>query len=210
MFMGPFNQAIPWDTKGVIGVRRFFEKVWKLRERIMNHESGIMNKKIESMLHKTIKKVAEDIENFRFNTAISAMMILANELEKEKEVFIIHYSLFIILLSPFAPHITEDIWSSFAKATEDKAEKKKYEQSIFRQNWPKYDEKLIKDETINLVIQINGKLRDIIAVDADISESKAKAKALASKKIKKWLYGKEVVKIIFVKGKLINIVVKYV
>ncbi|PIV50692.1 leucine--tRNA ligase [Candidatus Falkowbacteria bacterium CG_4_10_14_0_2_um_filter_36_22] len=210
MFMGPFNQAIPWDTKGVIGVRRFLEKVWKLRERIMNHESGIMNKKIESMLHKTIKKVAEDIENFRFNTAISAMMILANELEKEKEVFIIHYSLFIILLSPFAPHITEDIWSSFAKATEDKAEKKKYEQSIFRQNWPKYDEKLIKDETINLVIQINGKLRDIIAVDADISESKAKAKALASKKIKKWLYGKEVVKIIFVKGKLINIVVKYV
>ncbi|HCP08200.1 MAG TPA: leucine--tRNA ligase, partial [Candidatus Moranbacteria bacterium] len=206
MFMGPFMQNISWSTNGVSGTKRFLEKVWKLQDRIMNHESGILNKNSNS-LHKTIKKVTEDIENFRFNTAISSMMIFINELEKEKEISMIHYSSFLILLSPFAPHIAEELWSSFAEATEDKEKRKKYQQSIFLQSWPKYDPELIKDETIKLVVQVNGKVRDTIEVLAGISEDEAKKLAILSEKAGKFIEGKEIKKIIFVPGKLINIVV---
>ena len=111
------------------------------------------------------------------------------------------------MLAPFAPHIAEEIWSSFAKATEDKEKQKKYEQSIFLQEWPEYNSELIKDEEINLVIQINGKVRDMILVSADIYEEEAKKVAMESEKIKNHLDGKEIKKIIFVPGKLLNIVV---
>ena len=124
-------------------------------------------------------------------------MILVNEMEREKEISIIHYPLFIILLSPFAPHLAEELWSELGN-----------KESIFKQSWPEYDKNLVKDETINLVIQINSKVRDTIEAPADIGEEEAKKIALASEKIKKWLEGKEVIKIIFVKGKLVNIVVK--
>jgi leucyl-tRNA synthetase len=201
MFMGPFTQNIAWSTKGVVGVRRFLEKVWKLR--ITNlayqqagYELRITNNKIDNLLHKTIKKVTEDIENFRFNTAISSMMILANAMEKEKEISIIHYSLFIILLSPFAPHITDELWSKLG-----------HKESIFKEKWPEYDKKLIKDEMINLIIQVNSKVRDTISASADISENEAKKIALQSEKIKKWIRDNEIKKVIFVKGKLINIVI---
>jgi leucyl-tRNA synthetase len=208
MFMGPFTQNIAWSTEGVKGVRRFLERVWKIQSKVESRKSKVENKKLEPLFHKTIKKVTEDIENFRFNTAISQMMIMANALEKEKEISIIHYSLFIILLSPFAPHIAEELWSSFAEATEDKADKKKYQQSIFKQRWPEYNPELIKEETINLVIQVNGKTRDIISVSADITEDEAKKIAQESDKVKKWIKGKKIVKVIFVKGKLVNIVAK--
>jgi leucyl-tRNA synthetase len=206
MFMGPFDQAIPWDTKGVEGINRFLKKIYKLSDKLQistrqltdktQTNSKSQNSKLENLLHKTIKKVTQDIENLRFNTAISAMMILLNEFEKEKEIDIIHYSLFIILLSPFAPHLAEELW-----------EKLGHKDSIFRQSWPKYDEALARDEEIELVIQINGKVRDKITVSADISETQAKEKALASEKIKKWLDGKEPKKIIFVRGKLVSIVI---
>ncbi len=148
-------------------------------------------------MHKTIKKVGEDINNFRFNTAISQMMIFINFLSKEEKVPQKALDRFLIILSPFAPHIAEELWEKLGN-----------KESIFKEKWPKYDKKLIKDDIINLVVQVNGKLRDTILVDADISETEAKKSAQESDKIKKWIKSKEIVKVIFVKGKLVNIVVK--
>jgi len=202
MFMGPFKDAIPWSTNNMIGVRRFLEKVWKLQSMIS--EQGAGDNKIQILLNKTIKKVGEDIENFRFNTAISALMILVNEMEKEKSISMTDYRLLLTILSPFAPHIAEELWSSFAKAS---ADKEKYTKSIFLQVWPEYDENLIKDETVELVVQINGKIRGKFSVSADISEEEAKKMALDDANIQKWLENKEPKKIVFVKGRLLSIVV---
>ncbi len=163
----------------------------------------IASKTIEILLHQTIKKVSEDIENLKFNTAISSLMILLNEMEKQKTIFNIpacpagrQYSIFLILLSPFAPHITEELWKMMGN-----------KESIHLQSFPKYNPELAKEKEITLVVQINGKLRDQIKVLADISEEEAKKIALEREKIKKWIEGKEIRRIIFVKGKLINIVV---
>jgi len=189
MFMGPLEDAKPWSTDGIKGVRRFLEKVIKLE---------VTNNKTQNnaLLNKTIKKVTDDIENMKFNTAISAMMIFVNEVQKEgisKEDF----EKFLIILAPFAPHLVEELWEQLGN-----------KESIFLQSWPKYDKKLIKDDVVQLVIQVNGKMRDSIETSVDISENEAKEKALASEKIKKWTEDKEIIKMIFVKNKLINIVVK--
>lgn len=155
------------------------------------------NNKSERALHKTIKKVSEDIEEFKYNTAISQMMICLNEMEKEKEISKTNYAIFIMLLSPFAPHLAEEIWAELGNS-----------ESIFKSAWPKYDPDLAKDENINLVLQINGKVRDTIEVPAEIGEDEAKKLAQENEKVKKWTEGKEIVKVIFVKGKLVNIVIK--
>ena len=194
MFMGSIEDMKPWNTKGIAGVRRFLEKVVALQIRL--EKDFEMSKKTISLLHKTIKKVEEDIKSFKFNTAISAMMILVNALEKEEKVSQEEYEKLLIILSSFAPHITEELWESVG-----------HKNSIFKESWPKYDPELIKDETINLIVQVNGKLRDMLEVSADISEDEAKEKSMNSEKIKKWTENKEIKKVIFVKGKLINIVV---
>jgi len=202
MFMGPFSQATMWNTNGLVGMKRFLERVWDLNVKVqMSNAKSIsndkyQNSKIERLLHKTIKKVTEDIENFKFNTAVSQLMILVNELEKEKTLFAVHYSQFLILLSPFAPHIAEELWEKLGN-----------KESIYLQSWPEYDPKLIKEEEVELVAQINGKLRDRIKVSADITEEEARKLVLESEKIKKWIEGKEIKKFIFVRGKLVNIVV---
>jgi len=196
MFMGPFGETIPWSTEGVSGVRRFLDKVWRLQTRIAEHESQNVRKEIKSLLHKTIKKVTEDIENFRFNTAISAMMVFVNSCEKVEKIDQDMYEKFLTILSPFAPHISEELW-----------EKLEYKESIFLQEWPKYDEVLIQDEMITLVVQVNGKVRDKLEVSADILEEEAREKALASEKVQKFIEGKEIRKVIFVKGRLVNIVI---
>lgn len=195
MFVGPLEDMKPWNTKGIVGIKRFLEKVWKLQNRIVNQESGIREKRIENVINKTIKKVTEDIENLKFNTAISSLMVFVNELEKQNKISIIHYSKFLILVSPFAPYISEELW-----------EKLGHKESIFKEKWPEYDLELIKNEKIILVVQVNGKVRDSIEVGAGISEEKAKTLATQSEKIRTWIEGKEIRKIIFVKGKLINIV----
>ena len=201
MFMGPFEQMIPWDTEGIKGVRRFLQKVWQLSEKsqIPNSKSQT-NPKSQTpnlkLIQKTIKKIGEDIENLKFNTAISSLMILVNELEKQKEISEKDYSILLILLSPFAPHIAEELW-----------QRADFKGMCCKQKWPKYNQKLIKEKKITLVIQINGKVRDKIEVKSDISEKEAKLIALESEKVKKWLIGKEIKKIIFVPGKLINFVI---
>ncbi|MBU1180468.1 leucine--tRNA ligase [Patescibacteria group bacterium] len=212
MFMGPFGDAIPWDTKGVIGVRRFLEKVWQLQEKILNSKFEILNKsktqnsKIQKLLHKTIKGVTEDIDNFKFNTAISKMMILVNEMTKQKELLTTYYSLLTILLSPFAPHLAEELWEKFSLVSPPARGGVRGGGSIFKEKWPVYDKNLAKDEEIELVVQINGKVRDRILASADITEDHARELAFASEKISKYIGGKNVKKVIFT-GKLVNIVV---
>jgi len=191
MFMGPFDQAISWDSEGILGVKRFLEKVWN----IFSELNGKDSKKIERKLHQVIKKVTEDIEAQKFNTAIAAMMEFVNETQnhgisqKQAEDF-------LKILTPFAPHIAEELWQRLG-----------YENSIFKEKWPEYDKKLIKEEAFYLVVQINGKKRDTVGTPLGISEKQAKNLALKSEKIQKWLKNKKIKKIIFVKDKLINFVV---
>ncbi|MCG2691014.1 class I tRNA ligase family protein [Candidatus Parcubacteria bacterium] len=196
MFMGPFSQPCAWSANGLKGARNFLEKVWALKQRI-TADFATDSRGIDSLLHKTVKKVGEDIEEFKFNTAISAMMIFINNLEKENKMSLILYSKFLILLSPFAPFMSEELWRELG-----------HKESVFKEKWPEYDPELVKDEMIDLVVQVNGKLRDTIPASADIGEEEARKLALASGKIKKWIAGKEIVKVIFVKGKLVNIAVK--
>jgi len=193
MFMGPFGETISWSTQGVKGVHRFLEKVWRLQEKM---KTTAQNPKLDRLLHKTIKKIDEDLESCKFNTTISALMILANELDKEEEISPNHYSIFLILLSPFVPHLAEELWQKLG-----------HKNSIFFEKWPRYDPKLIKEERVILVIQVNGKVRDKIEVEANISEEEAKELEISQEKVQKWIEGKDIKKVIFVPGKLINIVV---
>ncbi len=195
MFMGPFEQAIPWDTKGLMGVKRFLEKVWNLQGKL-NQELRIKNQELESLVHKTIKKVGEDIEMLKFNTAVSQLMILANALDKEKELSLIHYSLFLTLLSPFAPHLAEELWEIAG-----------FKGMILEQNWPKFNPKLVKEKKISLLVQINGKVRDKIEMEAGVLQEKAEFLAKKNEKAKKYLEGKKIKKTIYVPDKLINFVI---
>ena len=197
MFMGPFEDYVSWDTKGIEGCYRFLHKIWRLGKSALENKSNKENEELKPLIHKTIKKVSEDIKNFKFNTAISAMMILANEmLNRENEITKSDIKNLLIILSVFAPHISEEVWNEL-----------KHKGSIQEQKWPAYDQKLITEEKINLIIQINGKVRDIIEVPADISEEKAKKVALSSEKVKKWIDDSAIIaKIIFVANKLINFV----
>ncbi len=217
MFMGPFDQAIAWNENGVKGVYRFLNKTWKYVSISIDENFKWIDssyERTERFLHKTIKKITDDIEKTKFNTAVSSLMELMNFLGKEypnekdpvatSYIFLGKEDLekFLILLSPFAPHIAEELWSSLAKISDDK----KYKESIFLQPWPKPDAELIKKETATLVIQVNGRVRDKIEVQADISEAEARDLAISRQKVKNWISGKEVKKVIFVPNKLINIV----
>lgn len=197
MFMGPFEQSIAWNTQGVTGTRRFLEKVWRLALRVESDKrQATSDKTLESLLHQTIKKVTEDIETFKFNTAISALMILVNEMEKASLLQATSYKLLLLLLSPFAPHITEELWSRFG-------EKK----SIFLASWPKYDAKKIVAEMAKIAVQVNGKVRGTIELAATATEAEAKALALADVKVKAFLGDKPIRKWVYVPGRIVNLVV---
>ena len=195
MFMGPFDQAVEWDENGLVGVKRFLDKVWNLQEKIAPKIEKI-NLKLQTLLHQTIQKVGEDIEAIRFNTAISALMVLVNEMFKQEILLPTHYSPLLKLLSPFAPHLAEELWSVLG-----------YKKTLVFESWPEYNLELTKESMVTLAVQINGKVRDEIIVAAETSEEEIKKLALASEKVKKWLEGKEPKKIIYVKGKLVSIVV---
>ena len=206
MFMGPFDAAIIWEDKSVVGVRRFLDKVWKLQEKCSEQltrpprfarMAGMAgNRELTRLVHQSIKKVGEDIEKMRFNTAVSQLMILVNEMEKEEEIPVDDFKILVLLLSPFAPHMAEELWQMLGN-----------KKTITYEPWPKYDESLLKEEEIELVVQVNGKVRDKIKVLADITEDEAKSKALESEKIQKWLDGRAPKKVIYIKGKLVSVVV---
>ncbi|MBT3538987.1 leucine--tRNA ligase [Candidatus Parcubacteria bacterium] len=194
MFMGPFDQPCAWSTKGVVGTKRFLDKVWKLQEKVIEVESE--NNSLTTLVHQTIKKVGKDIEEMKFNTAISTLMEFTNTLTKEEKISKAGYAVLIKLISPFAPHIAEELWNSLGN-----------KESISTIKWPKYDPELIIDDVITVVAQVNGKVRDEFQVAVDISEEEIKKLVLDSDKVQKWLEGKEPKKVIYVKGKLVSIVV---
>jgi len=196
MFMGPFSQNISWSTAGVSGAKRFLDKVWKLRQKVSEKKNFSDNDKITRLLHKTIKRVTEDIENFHFNTAVSSMMILVNGMEKEKKISLDHYRKLLLILSPFVPHITEEIWFLL---------REKF--SIFNNSWPIYDKAFLHDETVTIAVQINGKLRDRISVKKGLGEEQAKKIAQGREKFKKYLSKDKIKKIIFVEDKILNFVI---
>ena len=195
MFMGPFDQPCAWSMQGLVGMKRFLDKVWGLQSKVQKSVKSIKSE-VDCVLHQTIKKVTEDIEGLRFNTAISQLMILVNEMSKLEVISHTSYALCLQLLSPFAPHITEELWSRLGNNT-----------SITKAQWPKYDPELAKEDKITIAVQINGKLRDTFEVAAEIGEEEVKKLALGSEKVQKWLEGKEPRKVIYVKGKLVSIVV---
>jgi leucyl-tRNA synthetase len=205
MFLAPFEQGGDFRSEGILGITRFLDRIYQFSQNYIEQtRTNAENKKLEKLLHQTIKKVTEDIENLHFNTAISALMILFNEIEKQSQLSIINYQLFLKLLAPFAPHIIEELWQTKVKSQKSKVLKFK---SIFEEKRPECDLKLLKEEKIILVVQINGKFRDGVEVDANISEQEAKKIVLSLGKIQKWLQGKEIKKIIFIPQKLINIVI---
>jgi len=195
MFMGPFDQAISWEGKSVIGVYRFLSRIWDLFDRASKETED--SKEVLRELNKTIKKTGKDIEGMKFNTAVSQLMTFLNVLEKQKSVSVKTYKKLLIILSPFAPHITEELWQKLG-----------YKDFISTQPWPEYDEKFIKEDKFNLIIQINGKMRETIETSIGTSEEDAKELALSSSKILGWTNGKEILKIIYIKDRLINFVVR--
>jgi len=190
--MGPFDQAVEWDTNGLIGVRRFLDRVYILREKVK--ENG--DESFVTLLHQTIKKVTEDVDEMRFNTAVAKLMELTNEMVKAEVIGKKEWEIFLKLLSPFAPHLVEELWSELG-----------HDKTISYGKWPAYNPELAVDKEITLAVQINGKLRDTLVVVPEIPEEEVKQLALQSEKIQKWLEGKEPKKVIYVKGKLISIVV---
>lgn len=192
MFIGPFDQAAEWDTNGLLGVRRFLERVWNLQDKIGDNT----DEKITRLLHVTIKKITEDIDNMRFNTAVAKLMEFSNEINKADYINKEDYLAMIKLLSPFAPHMTEEIWSLLGN-----------KESISTAKWPEYDENKIKEDLITVVVQVNGKVRDNIEVPLEISEEDIRRQVLSLPSIQKWLDGKEPKKVIYVKGRLVSIVV---
>ena len=196
MFIGPFDQDAPWDTNGIEGVKRFLEKVWKMKEKVLSTQYSVLSGETEVLLHQTIKKVSEDIEGMHFNTAVSAMMILVNALQEESALPKVVWEPFLKLLAPFAPHIAEELWHQLG-----------YAESIHVSGWPAFDPTKLQNSQFELVIQVNGKVRDKILVEMDISEEDAKAKAMASEKVQHYLEGKTPQKVVYVKGRLVSVVV---
>ena len=207
MFMGPLEQVKPWQMKGVEGVHRFLARVWRvameenqsgewqISSRIQS--SACSDAKLRKVVHETIKKVTDDIERMAFNTAISQMMICTNAFTQADKVPLDEFLIFLRLLNPFAPHIAEQLQEILAPGSP----------MLYHQAWPEFDAEALIENEIELVVQVNGKLRDRIAVAPDANEETVLAVALASPKIKEYTDGKSMRKVVYVQGRLLNLVV---
>ena len=201
MFLGPLEKAKPWSVSGIQGSNRFIRRVWSM----LTEENGNLSKKIcdieadndlTRLIHQTIKKVTDDIEALRFNTAISQLMILVNEIKERDKYPKTAVELLVLLMSPFTPHMCEELW-----------EKLGYDDTLTYFNWPEYSEKLAKEELISIAVQINGKRRAEIEVAPGIDEESALALALEHENVKKYVDGNEIKKTVLVKDRLLSIVV---
>ena len=193
MFMGDYQMDAPWNTDSLKGCKRFIDRVIKLGEKL-NDKTGYSN---EVLINKTIDKVSNDLVTLKYNTAVSALMILLNELDSYETITKDEYRLLLTLLNPIAPHITEELNEYYALGN-----------TICKSSWPVVDKsKLVENET-TIGVQVNGKVRGIITVSADETEDEIKEKALSEENVKKHIEGKEIVKVIVIKGRIVNIVVK--
>ena len=195
MFIGAFDQSTPWSQQGLKGCYRFLERVWNLQS-IVNDEEGY-SADLEKNMNKAIKKVGEDFERMKFNTAIATMMSLVNDFSKKGSVTKGEYKTLITLLNPVAPHMTEELWLTYGNG-----------ELLSLQPWPKYDEGKTVDDEIEIVVQINGKIKDKLMIPAGLDKDGTQEAAMNTEKIKGLIEGKNVVKVIAVPGKLVNIVVK--
>jgi leucyl-tRNA synthetase len=194
MFIGAFDLSAAWSMEGVKGCRRFLERVWKLQDMLVDGEG--YRPEMETRLHQTIKKVSNDFEGLKFNTAIAAMMGLVNDFYKANSITKGEYATLILLLNPVAPHMTEELWEMY------------YTGRAYQQKWPEYDEAKTVESTVEIAVQINGKVKAQLMVGLDEDEASVKEKAHAIPVIADLMAGKNVVKEIYVKGRILNIVVK--
>ena len=194
MFMGPFEASKPWDMKGIEGIARFLRRIMAWNDSV-KLTTASNPKEIEILTNKTIAKVTEDIETFHFNTAISALMVMFNDISKLETVSQDTFDTFLKLLHPFAPHLSEEIWQTSGHSG-----------FLVKQPWPKADKSLIGQETVEVAIQVNGKVRDRIKIVASASKKEMEEAALASEKIKKNLEGMEIKKIIAVPARIVSII----
>ena len=194
MFIGDFEKAAPWSPKSIKGCRRFLERVWSLAEKVQDGDE--YSKEHEALMHRTIKKVGEDADNLKANTAIAALMTMLNEFY-DKGVNKAEYKTFLALLNPFAPHITEELWQQLGETG-----------LLSVAPWPQYDEAKTVESTVEMAVQVNGKLKGTIKLAADADKQAAIDAALAEEKVQHAIEGKQIVKQIVVPGKIVNLVVK--
>ncbi len=195
MFVGDFEKSAEWSDNGVKGCRRFLERVWKIQDKVV--EGKDYSKDLEVSINKTIKKVSNDFDTLKFNTGIAALMELLNEFNKKDSITKQDMKTYLQLLNPVAPHITEEIWENLG-----------LEARIFEQEWPSYDEDKTIEDTIEMPIQVNGKVRATVSVSRDAGKEELQAIARADENVNRYLVDKEIIKEIFVAGRIYNIVVK--
>ncbi len=195
MFIGDFEKSAPWSSSSIKGCRRFIDRVWELQECLVDGEE--YSKELETAMHKTVKKVSEDIEAMKFNTAIAAMMALLNDIQAKGSITRGEYKTLLILLNPFAPHLTEEIW-----------EKQGFGGLVHEQSWPEYDPAKCVDAAAEIAVQVNGKIRSRIMLPVDADKDAALKAAKEDGTVKALLEGKNIIKEIFVPGRLVNLVVK--
>lgn len=198
LFMGPLEDDVVWQTDSISGVRRFLERIWNLfhSDKFTDNDED-SDKAIANLLHKTIKKLGEDYEKLQFNTSISQLMILVNELYRQNKVSSNTFTILAKLLAPMAPHISEEIWAKLGN-----------KESIFKSEWPEFNPELAKDDKVEIPVQVLGKLRGTITVDKDASEDVVKKAALEHESVSKFIEGKTINKIIYVPNKIFNLIVK--
>jgi leucyl-tRNA synthetase len=205
MFMGPLEATKPWSNEGIAGIHRFLSRVWRLiidvftsdiNTRIVNEQPSDEQKKL---LHTTIKKLTKDIEDgdMKFNTSIAQMMIFINELYKADTISREVIEKFILLLAPYAPHLAEEIWHKLGHQT-----------TLAYEKWPEFNEEFTKASLVTVAFSVNGKVRAKKEVEYDMSEKDLEQNALDDESVKKHIYGKQIVKIIVVRNKMVNVVVK--
>ena len=195
MFIGDYEKPAPWNDSAVKGSKRFLDRVWKLQELVVD-EPGY-SKELESIMHRTIKKVSEDLEEMKYNTAVAAMMTLINAFYDQSKVTKDEYKTLLLLLNPIAPHITEEIW-----------EMQQFGGMLNEAQWPEWDESKTVEDVIEVPVQVNGKMRGKVTIEKDANQEQAIQAALEDEGIQQYISGKNIVKKIYVPGKIINLVVK--
>jgi leucyl-tRNA synthetase len=198
MFMGPLEQVKPWQTSGIEGVSRFLERAWAVATGPLTDDPAAYDEATARLVHKTIRKVTQDIETLRFNTAISAMMIFVRHLGSLKAVPTSAVRAMALVLSPFAPHLGEEIWHGPLGHSE----------SLAYEAWPEFDPALVKDDRVEIGVQVNGKLRGTVTIAVDADEPTAREAALLEERVRAHVEGKDVQKFIYVKGKIISFIVR--